>query len=178
MDNKPKTTVRSIMRSLHRDIGFLAMAMLAVHAISGIDLVYRDRDIGFLRKDTQREMKLAPDIKPEDLKNQFLFRRMRNFKITGVDDNIVHFTGGSYNSVTGETKYTRKESVFPFNKFIKIHKAISSQATHVINVLFGIAMLFLGVSSFWMFKPGHRCFSRGIRFTVAGAVITIILLFI
>jgi hypothetical protein len=178
MENKPKTTVRSVMRALHRDLGFLVIAMLVVHAVSGIDLVYRDRDLSFLRKDKPQEMKLPPDIRPEDLKDQFIFKRMRNFRITGVENNIVSFTGGSYNSTTGDTRYTRKESVFPFNKFIKIHKAMSRQATHVINVLFGIAMLFLAVSSFWMFRPGHKCFTRGIWFTLAGTVITVILIFI
>lgn len=176
MENKKKRSVHSIMRALHRDIGFLILGLLVIHVISGIDLVYRDQGTHILKRDKQMAVEMMPNIQPEDLKKNFFFRRMKDFKITKVENDKIYFTGGSYNQKTGDAIITRHEGIFPFNKFIKIHKAISRQPSHWINILFGIAVFFLAVSSFWMYKPGTKFFARGLYFTLAGMAMTIIMM--
>ncbi|NEW84266.1 MAG: hypothetical protein GZ094_18135, partial [Mariniphaga sp.] len=79
---------------------------------------------------------------------------------------------------TGVAVYIVKDIIFPFNKFINLHKAISKNPTHWFNLIFGTLLLFMAISSFWMFKPENKNFKRGLYFAGAGVVFVFILLLI
>jgi hypothetical protein len=64
--------------------------------------------------------------------------------------------------------------------FTELHKTRSKDSAHYLShyftTIFGILLLFMSVSAFWMFKPGTKLFSRGVYMTIAGIVASIILL--
>lgn len=168
---KQKRTARQIMRALHRDVGFLIAGLTLVYALSGIVLVYRDTD--FLKSEKRIEKTLDPNLEAEEIGRAL---RIRNFKVTETVGDILHFQQGTYDKSSGETVYFKKELPFIVGIFTKLHKSPSSNIIHWFGVLYGILLLFLAVSSFWMFKKGTGNFKRGMYISLGGLAITILLL--
>lgn len=173
MEQNPQKSVGYYLRALHRDLGFLAIGLIIVYSLSGIVLIYRDK--GFMNTEIQIEKTLSPNLEPRQLGNELHIREMRETKTEG---DIIYFKDGYYNKVTGMVSYKTKEVIFPFNKFIELHKSNSADTSHWFLTVFGIILLFLSVSSFWMFKKGTRSFSRGLILSGTGIVVTIIILLI
>jgi hypothetical protein len=161
------------MRIYHRYLGFFLAGIMAVYGFSGIVLIFRET--GFLKSEKQIEKKLDANIKPEELSRAL---RIRDFKVESVDGNIVKFKQGTYNSETGEARYTSIELPFLVNKLTQLHKASTSQPLYFLNVFFGISLLFFVLSSFWMFLPGTSTFRKGMYFALAGVALTLLLIFI
>jgi hypothetical protein len=173
MDQKEKRSIHQIMRALHRDAGFLILGFVIIYSLSGIVLVYRDT--GFMKHDVKVERELAPNIPDEKLGMEI---RMPGFKVEKIEGDMVYFPGGSYNRKTGITNMTMTQVRFPFNKFIDLHKIMSSNKMHWFTILFGVILFFMAISSFWMFKSSTKSFKRGMIFVVGGIVITVLLLFL
>jgi hypothetical protein len=104
--------------------------------------------------------------------------RLRDFTVEKNDGNIVYFKNGTYNLVTGVANYTTKEWYGFIVPFTELHKTSSGGAAHYFTTIFGVLLLFMSVSAFWMFKPGTKLFSRGVYMTTAGIIASIILLFL
>jgi len=170
---KGKKSINYYMRVLHRDIGFFVAGIMIVYALSGIVLIYRDTDL--LKSETKVEKTLAPNLEPAKIGEAL---RIRDLKVTKTEGETISFQSGTYNTKTGVAVYTVKDIVFPFNKFINLHKAISKNPTHWFNLIVGIMFLYLAISSFWMFKPDNKNFIRGLYIAGAGIICVIILLFI
>jgi len=170
---KGKKTINYYMRVLHRDIGFFMAGLVIVYALSGIVLMYRDTE--FLKSETQIEQKLTPNMEPAMIGEAL---RIRDLKVIKTEGDIVTFQSGTYNSTTGVAIYTMKGIIFPFNKLINLHKAISKNPAHWFNLIFGVLLFFMAISSFWMFKPENKNFRRGLYLAGAGIVFVIILLMI
>ncbi|MET3537294.1 hypothetical protein [Chryseobacterium limigenitum] len=170
--DKIKNT-RSFMRITHRYLGYFLAGIMAVYAVSGVLLVYRDTD--FLKKEKKYEKIIAKNLNEKELGKEL---KMKNFEVEKTEGDILKFKQGTYNSVTGEAKYSKKELPFVLDKMTKLHKSQSKDKLSPLNTFFGIALFFFVISSFWMFNPKTKAFKRGIIFTVAGLVISIILLFI
>ena len=166
-----KKSLNYYMRVLHRDLGFFAVGLIIVYSLSGILLVYRDTNL--MKADKQIEKKLEPSMEPGKIGEAL---RIRDFKVTSAQGEIITFPGGTYNATTGMAIYTTKEIIAPFNKFINLHKAVSKNPSHWFNVLFGVVLLFMAISSFWMFKPQNKNFRRGLYLAGAGIVFVLILL--
>lgn len=49
---------------------------------------------------------------------------------------------------------------------------------HWFTATYGFLLMFLALSSFWMYKPGNKLFIRGIVFAIAGVAASVALLFI
>lgn len=168
-----RNNMQNKMRVYHRYLGYFLVGIMAVYSISGIVLIFRDTD--FLKRDKQIERKLKPNIKNEELGKEL---RMKELKIEKEDGNIVSFKQGTYNKETGVANYTSKE-LFPFvDKLTKLHKASTKDPLFFLNVFFGVSLFFFVLSSFWMFLPKTTIFKKGLYFTLAGVVLTIILLII
>jgi hypothetical protein len=171
METKEKKSVYYNIRYLHRNIGFFILGFVIIYAFSGIALVYRDSD--FLKREKTVSVNLPAETKPADLAQAL---RMREFKILKTEGDVIYFQGGSFNATTGEAIYKVKELIFPFNKFSALHKTPSKNPFHFFNLLFGILMTFMAVSSFWMFKPKSKLFRNGIYIALAGFASAVILL--
>ena len=74
--------------------------------------------------------------------------------------------------------YTAKSLPVVMEKFTKLHKASTSQPLFYLNIFFGVSLLFFVISSFWMFMPKTTIFRKGLYFTLAGLVLTLLMLFL
>ena len=165
--------VRNNMRVYHRYLGYFLAGIMAVYSISGITLIFRDTN--FLKIDKQVERQLKPNIKNEELGREL---RMRDFKVESEEGDVINFKQGTYNKSTGLAQYTTKELPYVMEKLTKLHKAETKNPLFFLNVFFGLSLLFFVVSSFWMFLPNTSIFKKGLYFALAGAALTLLLIFV
>lgn len=158
-----------IMRILHRYIGFFMAGIMAVYAISGVLLVYRDTD--FLKKEVVTQKTVKPGLDLARLREE---TKMRNLELT---DTITtwKFKEGFYDPATGELKIVKKELPYLLGKFTQLHKAKSAEKLSPLNVVFGVSLFFFVVSSFWMFAPRSSIFRKGLIYTALGLVMAVLL---
>ncbi len=69
-------STRTTMRLLHRYIGYFMAGIMAVYAISGVLLIYRDTD--FLKKEKKIEKKLEANIPTDKLGKELKNKRFRS----------------------------------------------------------------------------------------------------
>ena len=160
------------MRVLHRNLGFIALAMTIVYSLSGITLIYRTSD--FMKSTQQVETTLKPNLTAEKLGDAL---KMKKLKVTDENDATIFFAEGQYDKQTGKAIYEKKELMFPFNKFANLHKAASAQQPvgTIFTTLFGIILFFLALSSLFMFKVSSKQFKEGMLYTLVGIIITIVI---
>lgn len=161
------------MRVWHRYLGFFLAGIMAVYALSGIVMIFRNTD--FLKKEKIIINELKPGIGEKEL-GQAL--RMRDLKIEKTTDGIAYFKQGTYNTITGHTEYTVKELPFMLRKMTGLHKSKSGDPLYFLNIFFGVSLFFFVLSSFWMFTPKSSIFKKGIVFALAGLLFTLLLIFV
>ena len=161
------------MRILHRYLGYFLSGIMAVYALSGIVLIFRDTD--FLKTDQQFEEKFAPKLSNEELGKEL---RYRDFNVTKEEGDIVSYKNGTYNKKTGVANYTEKDLPYVLNKLTHLHKASTDDPLYYLNIFFGCSLLFFVISAFWMYMPKTTIFKKGILFALAGIVLTLVLLFV
>jgi hypothetical protein len=166
-----KSSMQNTMRVYHRYLGYFLAGIMAVYALSGIVLIFRDTN--FLKSEKQNEKQLKPNLKNEELGKEL---RMKELKIDKEEGDILSFKQGTYNKTTGVAKYTTKELPPFISKLTKLHKSSTKDPLFYLNVFFAISLLFFVISSFWMFLPKTTIFKKGLYFTLAGIILTIILL--
>lgn len=171
METNEKKSITQTIRLLHRNIGFFILGFVIIYALSGITLIFRDSD--FMKHEKIIKVNLPVETKTENLGPAL---RIRELKILKTEGDVVFFQGGSFNTKTGEASYTVKELIFPLNKLTNLHKTPSKNPIHWFTLAFGIMMLFMAVSSFWMFKPESKVFRKGMLIVLAGIVFAVILL--
>ncbi len=171
MEKAKKSPVYRWMRSLHRDIGFFLIGLTCIYCISGSLLIYRET--GFLKKETRTEKTIDPGLNANQLERAL---RLKGIKIIGEDDATITFTKGTYNRATGLASYTNPELPPILTTFNGLHKAANDQPRHWFSLVFACCLLFLAISSFWMYRPDTRIFKRGVLLAVSGVVLSIVLL--
>jgi len=162
-----------IIRSLHRDIGFFLIGLTVIYCLSGILLVYRESD--FLKREVQVEKTIEASLLASSL-GRVMHKKII---ITGSENGIVKFNNqgytGTYNSLTGELSYKNKELPSFIQKLINLHKSSEKQIVHWFSVIYGSLLLFLALSSFWMFKPGSKVFKKGVILSLLGGAVAFII---
>lgn len=171
METKEKKSFVHYIRLFHRYLGFFFVGFVIIYALAGISLIFRDTD--FLKKEKTVKITVPADTKPADLGPTL---RLREFKILKTEGDIIYFQGGTFNSATGTAEMTVKELIFPLNKFTNLHKTPSKNPFHWVTLAFGIVMLFLAISSFWMFNTKSKVFRNGLYIILAGFVFAVLLL--
>jgi hypothetical protein len=161
------------MRIYHRYLGFFLSGIMAVYAISGIILIFRNTD--FLKSEKINEVKLDANL-PDDEIGKAL--RIREFKVEKTEGDVVYFKDGSYVKSTGVAKNKVKQLPFVLDKMTKLHKANTNSALYFLNIYFGASLLFFVLSAFWMFMPQSPLFKKGLYFALGGLILTLILIFI
>ena len=161
------------MRIYHRYLGFFLAGIMAVYALSGVLLIFRNTE--FLKKDLVVERTLEGEIKPEELGSKL---RIKNFEIQKEEGNIVYFNGGEFNKESGLATYTKKELPFVLKKMTDMHKATSDRPLFFLNIFFGASLLFFVISAFWMFLPSTSIFKKGLYFAAAGLALALLMIFI
>ncbi len=157
------------MRLVHRYLGFFLAGIMAMYALSGILLIFRNTD--FLKSEVVIEKELKANLTIVELSGQL--------KIKGgvkTDGDVVYFKQGNYNKATGAAKLTKKELPLLLDKMEHLHKATTDSPVYWLNIFFGVSLLFFVVSAFWMFMPTTTVFKKGLYFSLGGIILTIILL--
>ncbi len=165
--------VNDKMRIYHRYLGFFLAGIMAVYAISGVVLIFRDTD--FLKSEKQVEKQLKPNLSNEEVGREL---RIRDFKVASETADQLIFEKGTYNKQTGNAVIKVKELPYVMDKMTHLHKANTSHPLFYLNIFFGASLLFFVVSSFYMFLPHTSVFKKGLYFAGAGVLLTLILLFI
>ncbi|MBW6536804.1 MAG: hypothetical protein K0B11_17485 [Mariniphaga sp.] len=168
-----KNRLTRIMRSLHRDIGFILIGLTIIYSLSGILLIYRDT--GFLKKEREITQTIAPNLEAEELAS---ILHMRNFKVVRTDGNMLFFNNGQYNRENGLVEYTSRELPAWLNKMNSLHKTSTRSPLHWLGIIYGILLFFMAISSLWMFKSGTGLFRRGIILTASGAAVVLVIIFV
>lgn len=160
-------------REFHRYLGFFLAGIMAVYAISGIVLTFRNTD--YMKSEYQMTATLDANLNEEALGAAL---RKRAFKVTKTEGDIMYFDGGSYNVKTGEANYVEKRLPTLLENMNKLHKMHSGNPLFWLGIFFGVALLFFSVSAFFMFRPSAPIYKKGLYFAVSGFLLTIVLLFV
>ncbi|MDO7598613.1 MAG: hypothetical protein ACKVJM_05060 [Flavobacteriales bacterium] len=160
-------------RLIHRYLGFYLVGIMAVYAISGIAMIFRNDDTFKILENT--ETTLAVNLDEKTLGEVL---EIKGLSILKQEGSLLFFEDGTYNQATGETIYVKKELPFLLDKMAQLHKATTNSPIYWLNIFFGVSLLFFVISSFWMFLPHTSVFKKGIYFTLAGIVMTLIILFV
>ncbi len=163
--------INKMMRTLHRNIGYFFVGFIIIYSLSGITQIFRDTD--FLKTERTIQKECPPNMSADKLT---AFLDKKDLKVIDERNNVIRFNDGNYNKVTGIVIYKDKEIVWPINEFMDLHKAKSKSSMSWIGVVFGIMLLFMAVSSFWMFKPKTKQFKRGVILSASGFIVAIIIL--
>lgn len=169
MGRKSETT----FRVFHRYLGFFLAGIMAVYAISGIVLTFRNTD--FMKKEVQVSQTLESGLDGEALG---MALRKRGFRANKVEGDVIYFDGGTYNSATGEASYVEKRLPLVVEKMNNLHKMHSGNPLFWLGIFFGIALLFFSISAFFMFMPKAPVYKKGLYFAAAGFLLTVILLLV
>jgi hypothetical protein len=167
------TQTNQKMRVYHRYLGFFLAGIMAVYAISGTVLIFRNTD--FLKKEVVVNQTLEPNLAGNQIGEKL---KIKNLKVDKEENGIVYFKEGSYNIASGEASFTKKQLPAILEKMTHLHKATTKDPLFFLNIFFGFSLLFFVISSFWMFIPSSDIFKKGLYFTLGGIVLTLIMLFI
>lgn len=167
-----RPTVHNKMRIYHRYLGFFLAGIMAVYAISGIVLVFRTTD--FLKNKKTIVKQLEPGLTSEKVGQAI---RFRDLKFDSTTSAVKTFKQGTYNSETGEVSYSIMKLPVVLEKLTNLHKATSNDPLYYLNIFFGASLLFFVISTFWMFLPKTTIFKKGLIFTGAGLILTLIMIF-
>jgi hypothetical protein len=167
-----KKNLSSRMRSLHRDLGYFLTGIMAMYAISGTVLIFRNTD--FLKNEEVKEKTIAPNLSAEEVGKEIKVRNLKG----DLNGNVLTFKEGKYNVSTGELTYTTKELPLILDKMTHLHKATTNDPLFYFNIFFGFSLLFFVVSAFWMYTPKMPIFKKGVYFALAGAGLLLVLLLV
>jgi len=145
------------MRVIHRYLGFFLAGIMAVYALSGVLMIFRETD--FLKKEVLQERQLEPGLTGGELSPKLKM----GVKVHKEKGDVLYFEQGNYNTKTG---------------LASVNKATTNSPLYFLNIFFGASLLFFVISSFWMFLPHTSVFKKGMYFTLGGIVLTLILLFV
>lgn len=161
------------MRIIHRYLGFFLVGIMSVYALSGIVLIFRDSDA--FKQERQVTEQIKVNASSDELGELLDMRRL---KVSKEENDTIYFQNGFYDKTTGVAEYKIKELPFILDKMTHLHKSESGDPLFFLNVFFGVALLFFSVSSFFMFLPKTSVFKKGLYFTLAGILLTLLLLFV
>lgn len=161
------------MRVWHRYLGFYLAGVMAVYAISGSVLIFRKTDAFKQLEVTTKQ--LEPNLSAQDVEAVL---KLKKFVVLEETDTAISFEGGAYNKQTGRVEQEKKVYPFVLDKLVTLHKATTNSPVYWLNIMFGASLLFFVLSSFWMFLPHTDIFRKGVYFSLAGLVMTIIILFL
>ncbi len=167
-----KKPVNQKFRTVHRYVGNFLAGIMAVYAISGIVLIFRDTN--FLKSEHQIEKVLKPNIRTENLAKELKVRSLQNLK---ENADTISFKNGTYNKTTGLAQISVMKLPMVLDKLTHLHKAKSGDPLYWFNIFFGISLLILVITSFWMFRPKTRIFTKGLYFSLSGIALILVMIF-
>ncbi len=160
------------MRVIHRYLGFFLAGVMAMYAISGIIMIFRQTN--FLKHEVISEKQIEPNLSQSELE-PILKMPVRNPK---TENGIIQFDKNTYDPKTGLVILKKMELPYIIDKMERLHKATTKSPLYYFNIFFGLSLLFFVISAFWMYTPKMPIFKKGIYFTIGGIILTLIMLFV
>jgi hypothetical protein len=159
-------------RVLHRYLGFFLAGVMAIYAISGIIMIFRETN--FLKKETVETRQLEPNLTGGELSPKL---RM-GVKVEKTEGDVLYFKEGNYNKATGVATVRKMKLPFVLEKMERLHKATTDSPLYFFNIFFGLSLFFFVLSAFWMFLPSMPIFKKGIYYAIGGMILALIMLFL
>lgn len=159
-------------RILHRYLGFFLTGVMAIYAISGIIMIFRETN--FLKSEKVETRQLEPNLTEGELSPKL---RM-GVKVEKKEGDILYFKDGNYNQATGVATIKKMKLPFVLEKMERLHKATTNSPLYFFNIFFGLSLLFFVISAFWMFLPSMPILKKGLYYAMGGIILTLIMLFI
>jgi len=159
------------LRQYHRWLGFFLSGILAVYAISGILLIFRNTDV--LKYEQLEQRQLAPQLNAEALGNKL---RIKKFAVLEQDNVSIVFKQGRYDKTSGLAVITTKDYPKVLQQLVNLHKATTNSPLYWLNISFGLSLLFFVISAFFMFLPKTKLFKNGLKIASVGFVFAILVL--
>lgn len=159
-------------RVLHRYLGFFLSGVMAIYAISGIIMIFRETN--FLKSEKVETRQLEPNLTGGELSPKL---RM-GVKVEKKEGDVLYFKDGNYNQATGVATVTKMKLPYVLEKMERLHKATTNSPLYFFNIFFGLSLLFFVLSAFWMFLPSMPVFKKGMYYTIGGIILTLIMLFL
>ncbi|MGB5315448.1 MAG: hypothetical protein WBN56_05565 [Robiginitalea sp.] len=169
---KRKTPFSFQIRVIHRYLGYFLAGIMAMYALSGIVMIFRETD--FLKKEAIVEHQLETDLTGGELSPKLRMAVV----IQKKEGDVLIFKDGSYDQKTGLATVKKMELPFVLEKMERLHKATTESPVYFLNIFFGASLLFFVLSAFWMYTPKMPIFKKGLYFSIAGIVLTLVLVFI
>ena len=174
---------RAWLRVVHRDVGYLAVGLTFVYAISGIALNHID-DWNSNHKTIERTHQLTlPLPKGEAEATREVLRQLRIKKKPGLDDfylagNQLEITLGKRNIIvdvdTGKAFDEYEEPRFFLNVANWLHANRGKSAWTYIADGYALFLLFLATSGMFMLKGRRGLVGRGAVLVALGAAVPLI----
>ncbi|MGB5322445.1 MAG: hypothetical protein WBN12_09260, partial [Lutimonas sp.] len=102
------------MRIIHRYLGFFLAGIMAVYALSGSLMIFRQTN--FLKSEVVEELQLEPDLTGGELGPLL---RMR-VKVEKKEGDVLYFKDGTYNQKTGLAIVKKMELPFFLEKMERL----------------------------------------------------------
>jgi hypothetical protein len=169
---KRKNSFSFQTRIIHRYLGFFLAGIMAVYALSGIIMIFRETN--FLKSEVVIERQLEPNLTGGELSPKLKM----GVKVEKKEGDVLYFAEGNYNQKTGLAVVKKMELPFVLEKMERLHKATTKSPVYFLNIFFGASLLFFVLSAFWMYTPKMRIFKKGMYFAIGGVILTLILLFV
>ena len=123
-------------RVLHRYLGFFLAGAMAIYAISGIIMIFRETN--FLKTETVETRQLEANLTGGELSPKL---RMA-VKVHKIEGDVLYFKDGNYNKATGIATVTEMKLPFVLEKMERLHKATTNSPLYFFNIFFGLSLLF------------------------------------
>ena len=99
---------------------------------------------------------------------------MKGFRVAAETADRIEFPGGYYDKQTGNAEVTKKDYPLVLSKLVKLHKATTNSPLFLLNIFFGLGLLFFVVSAFLMFLPKVPVFKEGLKIAGIGAAVALL----
>ena len=173
MEKEKKNSACRWMRILHRDIGFFVVGLTIIYCISGIMLTLRNTD--FLKSETSIKKTIDSGLNANQLNRALHLKKM---KVVSESEDEIIFFNGKYNKGTGLVSYTSMEIPSVLRTFNALHTVSANDSRCWFTIIYAFSLLFLAVSSFWMYRPETKNFKRGIIISALGILASLGLLLV
>ncbi|MEI8650231.1 hypothetical protein P4S73_23995 [Paraglaciecola sp. Hal342] len=152
-------------------VGVFLAGIMAVYATSGILLIFRSTDL--LKYEYTTVHELAAELSPQALQKEL---HLKGYKFQQENETEIRFNYGVYQKATGQAEVTKQDYPLVLRKLVSLHKATTNSPLFVLNITFGVVLLFFVVSAFLMFMPKAKLFKNGLKIASAGFLFALLVI--
>jgi hypothetical protein len=145
-----------------------------MYTFSGVVMIFRETD--FLKSEILVNKTIDAGLRGEGLSKTL----HKKIDVTGAEGDVVLFRNGEYsgqyNSKTGDISYKSKELPIFLQKMTGLHKSTDDNIVYLFTVTYACLLLFLALSSFFMFKTNSKLFKKGLMVSALGVLLSFLLI--